>query len=267
MGHAFSALIAFKQAQAAGGQFLLRIEDIDQGRCHAEFTDAIYRDLAWLGLKWSEPVRVQSEHYADYQAALESLKKMGLAYPCFCTRKDIRNEINRAPSAPHGPEGAIYPGTCRVLDSAAAKARIEAGDAHALRLNLGAALEITGQNLIWHDELIGPVKAEPETLGDAVLARKDTPTSYHLAVVCDDAMQGVSNVIRGKDLFHATHIHVVLQKLLGLPTPRYHHHKLLLGSDGKRLAKREKSQTLAQLRADGANPKALVAALLGQLDG
>ncbi len=266
MGHAFSALVAFTRAQAAGGRFLLRIEDIDQGRCRPEFTDAIYRDLAWLGLSWSAPVRVQSEHFTDYQAALQALKELGVVYPCFCTRKDIQQEIKRAPSAPHGPDGAVYPGICRGADKRAANARIEAGEAHAWRLNLDVALEITERNLTWHDELSGRVKVEPETLGDVVLARKDTPTSYHLSVVCDDTLQGVTHVIRGEDLFHATHIHVVLQQLLGLPTPRYHHHKLLTDSDGRRFAKRDKSITLAQLRADGANPEALVKSLLDQID-
>lgn len=264
LGHAFSALVAFKQAQAADGRFLLRIEDIDQGRCRAEFTDAIYEDLAWLGLKWHQPVRVQSEYFADYQAALQTLIDRGVAYPCFCTRKDILQEVKRAASAPHGPEGAIYPGTCRDAGKTAANARIDAGEAHAWRLNLDAALAITGRNLTWRDKKHGIISAEPHILGDVVLARKDTPTSYHLSVVCDDALQAVTHVIRGEDLFHTTHIHVVLQQLLGLSTPRYHHHKLLTDSDGKRFAKRDKSQTLAQLRANGTDPEVLIKYLLDQ---
>ncbi len=266
LGHAFSALVAFKQAQAAGGQFLLRIEDIDRGRCRAEFIDAIYEDLAWLGLTWGMPVRVQSEHFADYQTTLETLIDKGVAYPCFCTRKDIQKEIKRAPSAPHGPEGAIYPGTCRDADKTAANARIDAGEAHAWRLNLDAALAITGRNLTWNDKKRGIISAEPHILGDVVLARKDTPTSYHLSVVCDDALQNITHVVRGEDLFHTTHIHVVLQKLLGLPTPLYHHHKLLTDSNGKRFAKRDKSATLAQLRADGIDPKTLLAFIMDETD-
>jgi len=248
-----------------GGKFLLRIEDIDHGRCRPEYTEAIFQDLAWLGLSWAEPVRIQSEHFADYQAALDTLIDKGVAYPCFCTRKEIQREIARAPSAPHGPAGAVYPGTCRGADKVAADDRIAAGDAHAWRLNLDAALKITGRNLTWHDETRGQVTAEPDTLGDVVLARKDTPTSYHLSVVCDDALQDITHVVRGKDLFHATHIHVVLQHLLALPTPRYHHHKLLTGSDGKRFAKRDKSTTLTQLRADGVSPPALLSSLLDKM--
>ena len=264
MGHAYSALVAYRQAQAKGGQFLLRIEDIDRGRCRPEFTEAIYEDLAWLGLTWEEPVRVQSEHFPDYQAALQTLKEMCIAYPCFCTRKDIQKEISRAPSAPHGPEGPVYPGTCRDIEPTEALNRIAGGDSHAWRLNLGAALEITGPTLAWHDQIGGLIAADPHALGDVVLARKDTPTSYHLSVVTDDALQEVTHIIRGQDLFHATHIHVVLQKLLDLPTPLYHHHKLLTDSDGKRFAKRDKSVTLAQLRDSGTDPEKLVKSLLNQ---
>jgi glutamyl-Q tRNA(Asp) synthetase len=258
IGHAYSALLAYSQAQVNGGDFLLRIEDIDQVRCRPEFVDAIFEDLTWLGLKWREPVRVQSEHFADYRNALQTLKDRGVAYPCFCTRKDIQKEISRAPSAPHGPDGVIYPGTCRTITETQATARIEAGHTHAWRLNLSAALAITGDNLIWNDEIRGEIDAAPNLLGDIILARKDTPTSYHLSVVCDDALQHITHVIRGEDLFHATHIHVVLQHLLGLPTPLYHHHKLLTDSDGKRFAKRNKAKTLAQIRADGVDAETLV---------
>lgn len=258
MGHAYSALLAYRQAEANDGDFLLRIEDIDQGRCRPKFVDAIFEDLAWLGLTWSTPVRIQSEHFTDYRNALQTLKDRGVAYPCFCTRKDIQREISRAPSAPHGPDGVIYPGTCRTIGRELAISRIETGDPHAWRLNLSAALAVTGNNLVWNDEIRGEIVAAPDLLGDIVLARKDTPTSYHLSVVCDDALQGITHIIRGNDLFHATHIHVVLQKLLGLPTPIYHHHKLLTDGSGKRYAKRDKAQTLAQTRADGIDVETLV---------
>ncbi len=267
LGHAYSALAAFNQAKASGGRFLLRIEDIDQGRCRPEFVDTILQDLAWLGLTWEEPVRRQSEHFEDYAIALQTLKKRGIAYPCFCTRKDIQKEIQRAPSAPHGTDGPVYPGTCRTIDHTEALDRIAAGQSHAWRLNLNAALatlDLTDAHLSWHDQMRGLVTAEPELLGDIVLARKDTPTSYHLSVVWDDALQGVTHVIRGEDLFEATHIHVVLQKLLGLPTPHYCHHKLLTDHDGKRLAKRDKSLTLAGLRESGMDAQTLITSLLEQ---
>lgn len=250
-GHAFSALMAYRAAKQANGRFLLRIEDIDQGRCRPEFVDAITQDLSWLGLKWEQPVRIQSEHFADYQTALQSLKNMGVVYPCFCTRREIQAEIAKSPTAPHGPDGPLYPGTCRSLTSEVRQTRLEAGDTHAWRLDLLKALEQTGHDLSWHDEEEGEVRALPEELGDVVLARKDTPTSYHLAVVVDDALQGVTDIVRGVDLFHATHIHVVLQKLLGLPTPRYHHHKLLTDERGVRFAKRDKAATLKALRESG----------------
>jgi len=260
-GHAYSALAAFNQAKECGGRFLLRIEDIDQGRCRPAFINAIYKDLAWLGLTWEQPVRRQSEHFGDYGAALQVLKNMGVAYPCFCTRKDIQQEIKQAPSAPHGSEGPIYPGTCRALDQTESAERIAAGQSHAWRLNLAAALAITGTNLIWQDQIHGTITAKPELLGDIVLARKDTPTSYHLSVVWDDALQRVTHIVRGEDLLEATHIHVVLQKLLDLPTPKYRHHKLLVGGDGKRFAKRDKALTLAALRESGTDAETLIASL------
>lgn len=256
-GHAYSARLAYEAAQARKGRFLLRIEDIDTTRCKPEFVDALFEDLAWLGLTWETPVRIQSQHFADYQHALNKLREMGVAYPCFCTRKDIQAEIARAPSAPHGPDGPIYPGTCRRLSPGERAARIDAGEQHAWRLDLQAALQITSQELTWQEEHAGTIKAEPEQLGDVILARKDTPTSYHLSVVVDDGQQGVSHIIRGQDLFHTTHIHVVLQCLLGLPTPHYFHHKLLLDDKGERFAKRNKSVTLASLREQGLSPATL----------
>jgi glutamyl-Q tRNA(Asp) synthetase len=263
-GHAYSALLAFDRARAEGGQFILRIEDIDTTRCKPEFVNGIYEDLAWLGITWPEPVRRQSEHFADYQAALEALKAKGVAYPCFCTRKDIEAEIAGAGAAPHGPDGPIYPGICRHLSAEEREAKIAEGIPHAWRLDLAAALAQVDGPLKWQDELKGSITATPEELGDVVLARKDTPTSYHLSVVVDDGLQGVTHIIRGEDLYHATHIHVLLQRLLGLVTPVYHHHGLMLDEHGQRFAKRNKSVTLESLREAGENPDALKRNLLSQ---
>lgn len=260
-GHAYSALQAFRAAQAAGGRFLLRIEDIDTTRCRPEFTEAIFEDIAWLGLTWEKPVRVQSRHFNDYQRSLQRLQKLDVVYPCFCTRKEILTEIAGSPSAPHGPDGPVYPGTCRRLSQDKRQSRIRSGDPHAWRLNLAAALSLTGKDLAWTDTKHGELVATPEELGDVVLARKDTPTSYHLSVVHDDALQGISHVVRGEDLFHATHIHVVLQKLLGFPTPVYSHHGLLTDNSGKRFAKRDKALTLRAMRESGISPDALISSL------
>ena len=263
-GHAFSALLAYERARSEGGRFLLRIEDIDTTRCKPEFVEGIFEDLAWLGLTWEQPVRRQSEHFDDYAAALEKLKTMGLAYPCFCTRKDIEAEIAGAGAAPHGPDGPIYPGICRHLSAQERDAKIAEGIPHAWRLDLAAARAHIGAPLEWQDERKGIIPATPEELGDVVLARKDTPTSYHLSVVVDDGLQGITHIIRGEDLFHATHIHVVLQCLLGLPTPVYHHHGLMLDEHGQRFAKRNKSVTLESLRESGTNPDDLKRNLLSQ---
>lgn len=250
-GHAFAALTAFERARREKGTFLLRIEDIDQTRCRPEYTEAIFEDLSWLGIHWAEPVRIQSQHYRDYAEAIQRLRDMELVYPCFCTRKDIMREIANAPSAPHGPEGPCYPGTCRQLHEDVVAEHIASGKAYALRLKLDAALAQINEPLGWRDELHGCIDAEPETLGDIVLARKDTPTSYHLSVVVDDGLQGITHVIRGEDLLHATHIHVVLQKLLKLPTPIYHHHPLLTDKDGERLAKRAGATSIRDSRLNG----------------
>ncbi|WBX85434.1 tRNA glutamyl-Q(34) synthetase GluQRS [Sphingosinicella microcystinivorans] len=249
LGHAFSALSAFRFAEMHGGRFLLRIEDIDTGRCRPEFTDGILEDLAWLGLAWETPVRRQSEHMEDYAAALARLKAMEVVYPCFCTRADIA----AAAAAPHGAQ-PLYPGTCRALD-AETRARRMAGP-HAWRLDVGRAAALAGP-LSWHDAARGEIAATPGAEGDVVLARKDAGTSYHLSVTVDDALQGVTDVVRGEDLFPATHIHRLLQALLGLRTPRYHHHALLTGPEGKRLAKRDRAETLAALRAWGITPEAI----------
>lgn len=257
-GHAYSALLAYQYALKHQGRFILRIEDIDTTRCRPEFTDAIYEDLNWLGIKWETPVRIQSQHFQDYQDGLERLKQQGLAYPCFCTRKAIQEEINRSGYAPHGPEGPVYPGICRALSKDEALSRIKNGESHAWRLNLEKALIAIDHPIGWKDEVHGRQQATPELLGDIVLSRKDTPTSYHLSVTLDDALEGITHIIRGKDLFHATHIHVVLQALLGLPQPHYHHHGLLLDNNGKRFAKRDKAQTLQSIRRAGVSPAQLL---------
>jgi glutamyl-Q tRNA(Asp) synthetase len=253
LGHAHAALTGWTAAQRAGGRFLLRIEDIDAGRCRPEFTEAIFEDLAWLGLQWETPVRRQSEHTADYAAALAQLEARGVLYPCFCTRKDIAAEIAAAGQAPHGPEGPLYPGTCRGLDMAQRAKRIARGQPYALRLDVARAAVLAGP-LDWTDAHSGRVAAQPELLGDVVLARKDAGTSYHLAVTVDDALQGVTLVTRGEDLFTATHVHRLLQALLDLPTPGYLHHGLLRNEAGERLAKRDAAIALRALRDAGRTP-------------
>lgn len=261
LGHAHSALFAARAAARAGGRFLLRIEDIDGPRSRLEFEAAIYEDLAWLGLRWEEPVLRQSERLPAYAAALGELNALGLIYPCFCTRREIRAEIQRAGSAPHGPEGALYPGTCRTLDAATRVRRLAAGEEHCLRLDCARAADMAGP-LRWQDLAAGEVVARPRDLGDVVLARKDIGTSYHLAVTLDDAAQGVSLVTRGKDLFHASHMHRLLQELLRLPVPAWHHHDLIRDAKGQRLAKRSDALSLRALRQAGRSP-AQVRALAG----
>ncbi|WP_299444075.1 tRNA glutamyl-Q(34) synthetase GluQRS [uncultured Rhodospira sp.] len=254
LGHAHSALFTARHAAAAGGRFLLRLEDIDAGRCRPEFEAAILEDLAWLGLTWETPVWRQSARLEAYKAALDRLDAMGLLYPCFCTRKDILAEIAASPSAPHGPDGPLYPGICRAMDPGDRAARVAAGVPHALRLDMAAALARLSGPLVWHDAAAGPQTAAPTLFGDVVLARKDIPTSYHLAVTVDDAAQGITLVTRGLDLFHATHVHRLLQALLDLPTPAYHHHGLLTDDSGRRLAKRDNARALRTLREAGVTP-------------
>ncbi len=270
LGHAWSAWQAWRRAQDEGGRFLLRIEDIDTGRCRPEFEMAIFEDLAWLGLDWETPVLRQSGHFNRYRAALSAIREQGLAYPCFCTRAEIRREIEAAGAAPHGlsntmpgspqdPMGGLrYPGACRGLPAAERQARIERGDPHAWRLDTVAATDRFG-TLTWRDEEAGAVTADPAPFGDVVLARKDIPTSYHLSVTVDDAWQGVTLAVRGKDLFAATHVHRLLQAILGLPVPLYRHHPLLLDADGKRFAKRDKAMTLRALREKGLLPAEVIA--------
>jgi glutamyl-Q tRNA(Asp) synthetase len=247
-GHAYSAVRAHDLARAAGGRFLLRIEDIDPGRARAEHIEGIIEDLRWLGLGWDGEPLLQSRRLPVYAEALGRLRAMGLAYPCFCTRAEIAAEIAASASAPHGPDGPHYPGTCRRLTAAEREARM--GEPHAWRLDMARAAELAGP-LFWHDAEAGRIEAEPLVHGDVVVARKDAPTSYHLAVTVDDAAQGVTDVVRGIDLFAATHVHRLLQALLGLPTPRYHHHPLLTDAQGRRLAKRDGAPSLADLRAAG----------------
>jgi len=260
LGHAYSALYA----AARGARFILRMEDIDPGRCRPEFDTAVLEDLAWLGLEWETPVRRQSEHMADYAGALARLEEMDLLYPCFCTRKDIRAEIEAAGHAPHGPDGPLYPGICRQMDAGERAERLASGESHALRLKADAAARQAGP-LTWRDAGRGEQAARPDMFGDVVLARKDTPTSYHLAVTVDDHLQGVTIVTRGDDLFEASHLHRLLQALLDLETPAYDHHRLLTGDDGKRFAKRDKALTLRSLREAGRTPEE-VRALAGWED-
>jgi glutamyl-Q tRNA(Asp) synthetase len=264
-GHAFSALTAWKAARAGGGRFVLRIEDIDPSRCRPEFDSGILEDLDWLGLDWEKPVRRQSRHLEDYAAVIGDLGRRGLLYRCFRTRKDILDAIG---DAPHGPTEAVRPGALPPGEEARLLAE---GRPFAWRLSLARAREALGgeawDRLAFVEEGRGPngeqglIRARPETAGDVVLARKDAGAAYHVAVTHDDALQEVTHVIRGEDLFEATHVQVLIQTLMGWPTPVYRHHALLTGPDGRRFAKRDRSVTLAQLRAEGVTPEALRAGL------
>ncbi len=259
LGSAYSALFAWDQAMnvrgRVQGRFLLRIEDIDTARCRPEHESAMREDLAWLGLRWEEPVRRQSEHRADYAAALDRLKAKGVIYPCFCTRADIA----RLASAPHGME-PIYPGTCRHLSAQEVAQRQETGQAFALRLDAAKAAALAGP-LEWRDLDRGVFKVDPASHGDVVLARKDIGTSYHLAVTLDDHLQGVTLVTRGEDLLPATPIHRLLQALLDLNVPDWRHHKIIRDETGERLAKRRESPSIRSLRDAGETPEAIRARL------
>jgi glutamyl-Q tRNA(Asp) synthetase len=255
LGHAASALTGWRRARAAGGRFLLRLEDIDPGRCRPDYAAAILEDLAWLGLDWDGPVRVQSQHLAAYQATLDILAERGLLYPCFCTRADIQREVAQSAAAPHGPDGApLYPGTCRRLSPADRAARIAAGERFALRLDMARAVAAVPFPLDFEEEAEGRIPCDPARFGDVVLARKDAPASYHLCVTHDDALQGVTLVTRGVDLKPATRLHRLLQALMGWPVPRYAHHPLLTDASGRRLAKRDQAATLRDLRDRGVTP-------------
>lgn len=258
-GHAFSALTAFDAAQTAGGRFVLRLEDIDHIRCRPDYEAAIYVDLAWLGITWDEPVRRQSEHMADYSAALDRLTERGLTYRCFRTRREIAEAIG---GAPHGAM-EVFHGAPLPPDEEAA--RVEAGEPYAWRLSLAAAERALGGfgALTFVEEGAGAggehgvIRANPALGGDVLLTRKDIGVAYHLAVVVDDALQGVNHIIRGQDLFEAAHVQRLLQALLALPTPTYRHHRLLTGPDGRRYAKRDGAQTLRELRRSGMTPQQL----------
>ena len=253
LGHAYSALFAAAAARDGGGRFLLRIEDIDASRAKPEFERTILEDLAWLGLEWETPVRRQSEHMADYERAAGCLKALGVVYPCFCTRAEIRAEVERSAGAPHGPDGPLYPGTCKRLDDGERNARVDAGETFALRLDSDRAARIAGP-ISWTDVEAGERPADAASHGDVVVARKDVPTSYHLAVTVDDALQGVTLVTRGLDLMPATHVHRLLRALLDLPEPRYRHHRLITDGAGRRLATRNDATALRTLRERGAAP-------------
>ena len=263
LGHAYSALLAHDASHVAGGDFLLRIEDIDLTRCRPEFEAGIYADLTWLGLDWPTPVRRQSDHFADYATAIEKLRGLGVLYRCFLTRREIAEQAASAPHAPgEGADGVVYVGPAQPMSTDEEQARVARGDSFAWRLSLRYSQDLLGeefprlvfveQNAATNEERV--VLARPQIHGDVILARKDTPASYHLCVVHDDALQNVTHVIRGEDLRSATHVHVLLQKLLDLPTPIYRHHALLTGPDGKRYAKRDQSLTLAALREAGVSP-------------
>lgn len=248
LGHAFAAITAHE----CGDDFLLRIEDIDKGRSRDAFIQAIFFDLKWLGLSWDEPTLRQSTRMAAYGAALEKLRAMGLVYPCFCTRASIAAEIARAGEAQHGPDGPLYPGTCKALSVDEGLRRMGASDGYALRLDVTKAAAITGAlTFVEHGKRMA---VDPLRFGDIVIARKDMPTSYHLAVVVDDAHQHVSLVTRGKDLLSATHIQRLLQALLGLPEPAYAHHALVLDDAGRKFSKRDDAVTLQSLREQGLTP-------------
>jgi glutamyl-Q tRNA(Asp) synthetase len=266
LGHVLSALLNFDMARAALGRFLLRIEDIDETRCRPEFEAAIYQDLEWLGVEWDGPVRRQSNHLPAYRAALSKLEAQGLLYPSFESRAEIARLIAQQERSadtntwPRDPDGVpLYPGDAKGMSREERERRITAGEPYALRLDMAAAIAKAGTSK-WAESGAGPqgetgsVTAAPEAWGDVILARKETPTSYHLSVTLDDALQGVTHVVRGQDLVWSTSVHRLLQVLLGLPAPQYHHHRLILGSDGRKLAKSTNSTALRELRAQGATP-------------
>lgn len=263
LGHAYSALLNFDMARAVGGRFLLRIEDIDTARCRPHFEAAIYEDLAWLGIAWEAPVRRQSAHFADYEEALQRLDDAGIIYPSFESRTDIGRMVaaRRAKGPwPDDPDGAaVYPGQAKAMTMAERNARIAAGEPYALRLDMEKAVQLAGL-LFWQETGAGPagehgeVEARPTAWGDVVIARKELPTSYHLAVVIDDALQGITDIVRGTDLFWSTSVHRLLQSLLGFPLPNYHHHPLICDAGGRKLSKSSKSLALRELRAQGQTP-------------
>lgn len=261
LGHALSAILNHDMAKRNGGRFLLRIEDIDLARCTPQYEQAIYRDLEWLGLHWEVPVRRQSEHFDEYAAALNRLTEMDLVYPAFMTRGDVKARVAAQEAGgrpwPRDPDGSpVYPADDRERSAAERQLLLSSGVRHAWRLNMSKAIGMVGGTLSWDETgegSLATLKADPAAWGDVILSRSDAPSSYHLSVVIDDARQGITHVVRGLDLFHATSVHRLLQELLGLPQPLYHHHRLVLGEDGRKLSKSEKSTGLAALREAGAS--------------
>jgi glutamyl-Q tRNA(Asp) synthetase len=263
LGHALSALLNFDMARAAGGRLLLRMEDIDGTRCRPEFEAAITEDLAWLGLKWEEPVRRQSDHFDEYTSALAMLDALRLTFPAFESRADLARLVGDRDVRerwPRDPDGVpVYPGAARQMREEDRQARFAAGDAYAIRIDMTKAMEWTGP-LRWTESGAGPagetgeIRADPAAWGDVIVGRKETPTSYHLAVVLDDAIQGVTHVVRGQDLFWSTSVHRMLQSLLDLPAPVYHHHRLVPDAEGRKLSKSTQATGLRELRAGGATP-------------
>ncbi|APX70262.1 MULTISPECIES: tRNA glutamyl-Q(34) synthetase GluQRS [unclassified Brucella] len=265
LGHAYSALLNANMAEKSGGRFLLRMEDIDTARCTPALEQGIYDDLHWLGLRWETPVRRQSEHFGEYRNALTKLADKGLVYPAFLSRSEVRKRISEACARgddwPSDPDGTpLYPQDERNMSEKEQMEHIVSGAPYAWRLDMDKALAAAGEPLFWNESGAGPdgetgrLAADPAKWGDVVIARKDTPTSYHLSVVVDDALQGITHIVRGRDLFHATSVHRLLQKLLGLPEPLYHHHDLVLGEDGQKLSKSRKDTALASLREQGWTP-------------
>lgn len=256
LGHVYSARLAYDMAKRTGGQFIVRIEDIDHQRCKNEYTQGILEDLQWLGLLWDSEIRYQSQHIEEYQKVIAKLDKMGVVYPCFCTKKEILAEIERAGQAPHLGETIDYPRTCTHLSKAEIEQKISRGKSYAMRLDAVKAFNLIGHNVTWYDELAGDMTVTAGDIGDVVIARKDIgTTSYHISAVHDDYLQGITHIIRGVDLFETTNIHCVLQALLGYPTPTYHHHLLLIDPEtGHRLAKRDNAMTIKTMREEGLTP-------------
>ncbi|MEA2802495.1 MAG: glutamyl-Q tRNA(Asp) synthetase [Rhodospirillaceae bacterium] len=257
LGSAYSAWTGWHRAREAGGTFLVRVEDTDIRRCRREYETAILADLKWLGFDWDGEVRRQSEHFATYGKVLDQLDQRGLIYPCFCSRAEIEREVAASANAPHGPDGPLYPGTCRHLPVQERRDRLAAGHEHCLRLDSDRA---AGQAGPYHfvDESLGRIEGQPRLMGDFVIARKDTPTSYHLAVTVDDHLQGVTLVTRGMDVLPSTHVHGLLQKLLGYAAPHYAHHRLLTDATGRRFAKRDRDMTIRAMRESGMRPEEVI---------
>lgn len=256
LGHAYAALFAEQSARNSDGRLLLRMEDIDSSRVREEYYTAIREDLHWLGVRWNDELPTQLTRLDRYKEAIETLRSLDVLYPCFCTRKQIATELANLPSAPHDPDGVIYPGTCRSLTTSVRAEALSTArqDKVSWRLDMKRATELAGE-ICWHDVKRGDQIARPEQFGDIILVRKDIATSYHLSVTIDDADQGITLVTRGEDLFASTHIHRLLQALLNLPVPIWHHHPLVTDDHGQRLAKRDNARSLRELRSQGTSPE------------